>query len=115
MQSARIYCSARDQEVEVVFTDVPSEEGHATLPDVELVCLEIGHECTGGMCPVGAESAEVMASRLVHSGLAGRKLPTAHAHCDGCGRGTDLAVLPHNVVRCTECGTTAQWKTLTAE
>jgi hypothetical protein len=114
MQSARIYCSARDQDVQVVLTDVPSADGHANLPDVEIICLEIGERCTGSMCPIGAESPEAMAARLARSGLGLRRLPTVRAHCDGCERATDLAVLPRNFVACTECGTTSQWATLRA-
>jgi len=115
MQTECIFCSARDQNVQVVITDVPSQDGHATLPDSELVCLEIGEQCTGGMCPLGAEPAEVMASRLAHSGLSLRHLPTVHAHCDSCDRTTELVVLPKNFVTCTECGGTMKWKRLDAE
>jgi hypothetical protein len=115
MQTERIFCTARDQNVQVVITDLPSTDGHATLPDAELVCLEIGEQCTGGMCPLGAESAEVMASRLAHSGLALGHLPIVRAHCDACDRAADLIVLPKNFVTCSECGATSQWKELKAE
>jgi hypothetical protein len=115
MKTERIFCSACDHEVHVVLTDIPSTEGHATLPDVELVCLEIGETCTGSMCPLGAESPEVMASRLAHSGFAQRHLPTVQAHCDACDRATALYVLPKNFVSCSECGATRRWTVLQAE
>ncbi len=35
------YCSACDRQVEVVVKS-----------DDELVCLEVGHTCTGALCPI---------------------------------------------------------------
>ena len=114
MKSDCIYCSARDQNVHVVLQDEPAFDGHANIPDLGLVCLEIGEQCTGGMCPLGAEPASVMAARLVRSGLP-TSLPTVKAVCDGCDRTTDLAVLPKNLVICTECGTVTRWTVLRAD
>ena len=35
------YCSACDRQVEVV-----------VRPDEQVVCLEVGHTCTGALCPI---------------------------------------------------------------
>ena len=112
MKSQLIYCSACDREVQVVSTDAPKYDGQAPLLDADVVCLDIGRECTGSMCPICAQPPTEMARRLVRSGLQGYPHPTVHAQCDGCGRITDLLVLRGNYVTCTECGATSRWTVL---
>ena len=69
MKEMSIYCSARDQDVRIVMTDDPVHDAQATVFDSEIVCLEIGEKCTGGMCPLCAIPAEAMDARLAKSGL----------------------------------------------
>jgi hypothetical protein len=94
--------------VSVVITDDPSHEGHANLHDSEVVCLEIGHECTGNLCPVGATPPTVMAARLVRNGLLQAMEAGVVIRCAACG-----VVAPHMMVdgaymTCTECGATSE-------
>ena len=69
MREITMHCSCRDQEVRVVVTDDPVYDGQASLLDSEIICLEIGEKCSGGMCPLDAQPAAVMDLRLARSGL----------------------------------------------
>ena len=62
------YCSACDRDVRIAYTEAPVFEGQANLPDPEVLCMEIGHQCTGSLCPIGAQPPAVMAARLVRNG-----------------------------------------------
>ena len=46
------YCSACDRQVEVVVR--PGERVDPATGEVsdQIVCLEVGHSCTGALCPV---------------------------------------------------------------
>ncbi len=112
MRTIKAYCGARDQEVHLVLTDQPGAEGHATIHDAEVVCLEIGEQCTGSLCPIGAAPAAVMASRLVRNGLAGPERPRVRAICDGCDRVTEYIAIDRSYATCPECGTTVERLTL---
>lgn len=103
MKEMTIYCSARDQDVHVVLTDDPTHDAQAACFDAELVCLEIGDRCTGGMCPLCAQPSEVMDARLVKSGLAGGSHCHVSAKCDDCGRETDHVLSLGGYVTCAEC------------
>lgn len=106
MQTHIAYCSACDKDVRIVVTDEPSQDGHANLHDAEIVCLEIGHHCTGGMCPVGATSPTVMAARLVRNGLQTRMHPIITLDCAQCGGPTSFVVIDRERATCTQCSTT---------
>ena len=93
MKTQSAYCSACDKDVQIVITDEPSQDGHANLHDAEIVCLEIGHQCTGSMCPVGATSPTVMAARLVRNGLQTRLHPIVQAPCGVCERITSHVIV----------------------
>ena len=54
MKSQQLFCGACDRPVRVLITDTPTTEGQATADDAEVVCLEIGAQCTGNLCPLGA-------------------------------------------------------------
>lgn len=112
MHTIKAYCGARDQDVRLMLTDEPGSEGHATIHDAEVICLEIGAQCTGSMCPIGATSPAVMASRLVRNGLAGAEHPRVHASCDGCDRVTDYVAIDRSYATCPDCGTTVERLTL---
>ena len=64
MRDITIYCSARDQDVHVLVDHDPLDEGEPSLLESELYCLEIGHACSGAMCPLGAEPPAVLAASL---------------------------------------------------
>ena len=106
MQTHIAYCSACDRDVRVVVTDEPTHEGHANLPDSEVVCLEMGHHCTGNLCPIGATSPTVMAARLVRSGVRTLMMPLVTLDCATCGMPTSYVVLEPSQASCTQCGTT---------
>ena len=105
MQSHIEYCSACDRDVRIVVTDEPSRDGHANLHDSEVVCLEIGHRCTGGMCPIGAAPPTVMAARLVRNELYSRNRPVVTGECPSCNGPTTSVVIDPTQAVCTVCGT----------
>ena len=109
MKVQQMYCSGCDREVRVVLTAEPSVEGHATLPDAEFVCLEIGDQCTGALCPLFALPPEAMKARLVRSGYEVEGLKHFEGLCDGCDRITDMVVLNREYCLCTECGSWNRW------
>jgi hypothetical protein len=105
VQTQTAFCSACDKDVRIVITDEPSQDGHANLHESEIVCLEIGDHCTGGMCPIGAASPAIMAARLVRNGLQTVVQPMVTSLCPGCGRETRHIVASPGEATCLECGT----------
>lgn len=104
MQARTVFCSACDQDVKIMVTDVPSQDGHANLHDAEVVCLEIGHHCTGSLCPVGATSPTVMAARLVRTGLQTKLHPIVKRECLDCGMEREFIVIDKAHAVCSVCG-----------
>ena len=113
MQNQTAYCSACDKDVQIVITDEPSQDGHANVHDAEVVCLEIGDACTGGLCPIGATSPVVMAARLVRNGLQTIMQPVFEAPCATCGRTTTHVMVERSHAICEDCGTTTPRSELT--
>lgn len=107
MNTQKVFCSACDREVSVLFTDVPSTYGgQASVADTELVCLEMGERCNGALCPVCAVSSEAMAVRVAKSGMRPDQHATVRAVCDGCQREEELMLTRGGYVTCPECGAT---------
>ncbi|MDP2497993.1 MAG: hypothetical protein Q8W44_08440 [Candidatus Palauibacterales bacterium] len=53
MKTHVAYCSARDQQVRVVYKEeMPEDVRPSPHDDVGVVCLAHGEECTGDMCPL---------------------------------------------------------------
>ncbi|HEX6059572.1 MAG TPA: hypothetical protein VFZ11_11210 [Gemmatimonadaceae bacterium] len=109
MQQLTLYCPARDQDVRVVLTDEPVHDAQATVMDAELICLEIGDQCTGQLCPICAMPPEAVDVRLAKSGLRPEIRRKLAARCDACDRDTDLLLSSGGYVTCTECGATRRW------
>jgi len=109
MREITMFCSARDSDVRVLLTDEPAHEGQASLLDAEVICLEIGDKCTGGMCPICAMSPEAVDARLAKSGYHTENRRKVRGHCLGCDRDTELLSSFGGYFTCTECGTTAKW------
>lgn len=66
------YCSGRDQMVRVIRKSefLGLQDDGATGPHaVDLVCLEVGSECTGVVCPLFEVPRGDMAVRLREAGL----------------------------------------------
>jgi hypothetical protein len=106
MQEQVAYCAACDKDVHIVVTDDPSHDGHANLHDSEVVCLEIGESCTGGLCPIGATSPTVMAARLVRNGLQTIMQPVFQATCPSCACVSTHVIVERHHAICEACGTT---------
>ncbi len=64
MQRQWAYCSACDRQVEVLIR--PREEASADAGGSgdEIVCLEVGHTCTGALCPITDVPPEEMREAL---------------------------------------------------
>ena len=107
MKTQTAFCSACDRDVRILITDQPSQDGHANLHDSEIVCLEIGENCTGNLCPVGATSPAVMTARLIRNGLNTIMQPMVTARCPGCGRVTPQVLIQQAHAICSECGATS--------
>lgn len=103
------YCSACDHDVRIALPDEPlATDGHANVPDPEIVCLEIGSSCTGALCPIGAQPPRVMTARLVRSGLKPVFQPLIASQCERCQTVTSFAVIDPRYVTCTQCGLTVE-------
>ncbi len=109
MREITMFCSARDSDVRVLLTDEPTHEGQASLLDAEVICLEVGEKCTGGMCPICAMSPEAVDARLAKSGYRQEIRRKVLGHCLGCDYETELLSSVGGYFTCTECGTTAKW------
>ena len=110
------YCSACDHEVRIALPDQPVvPDGQASVPDPEIVCLEIGSSCTGAMCPIGAQPPSVMKARLVKSGLKPVLQPLVARACERCQTVTSFAVIDTMYGTCTQCGLTVEHRLRTAE
>ena len=106
------YCSHCEKKVEVTVTPEAPRRGQATLGNPgELVCLDFGDECDGGICPLAQLRPVVMAVRLARSGLR-EKWTTVRAACEGCGQVSDMKVLDREHAFCDLCGTTNTWMIL---
>ena len=107
------YCSACDRDVQIAFPTEPTvHDGQANVMDTEVVCLEIGHQCTGAMCPVGAQPPAVMAVRLIRSGVK----PIMHrlqvARCEACDSIEKFALIDATHATCTTCAHTVDRSSL---
>lgn len=108
MKTQLAYCSACDKDVHIVVTDEPSQDGHANVHDTAIVCLEVGHECTGSLCPIGATAPVVMAARLVRNGMQTVVQPIVLDDCASCGGTTNHVVIDASFRTCTDCGATTR-------
>lgn len=113
MKTTMAYCSACDRDVMIAMSDQPVFDGQANLPDPEVVCLEIGHKCTGSMCPIGAQPPAVMAVRLVRSGLKPVVQPLMAARCEQCDEVAQFALISDVLATCTTCGHSVDRRALT--
>jgi hypothetical protein len=108
MKAINAYCSACDQEVRLVLTDEPVQDGPSPIHDCEIVCLEIGERCSGALCPLGAVPPVVMAARLVRNGLQTEMQPIVKAHCPACDNSTDFVIVSREYCICSQCGRTSK-------
>lgn len=106
MREISMYCSGCDRNVRAVLTDEPREDAQAAIFDTEVICLEIGEQCTGSTCPVGAVSAEAMDARLAKSGLRPEIRRCLVGRCDRCDRDTEQLLSLGGYLSCSECGAT---------
>ena len=107
MKPRKIYCSACDREIDVLFTEEPHNlGGQAEVADAGVVCLEMGDRCTGGLCPVAAVSPDAMAVRVAKAGVRPEQHYNVRGMCDGCDREVNLMLTRGGYVTCPECGTT---------
>lgn len=58
------YCSACDRQVEVVIKPTDDQDPVTGEPIDALVCLEVGHTCTGALCPITDVTPDEMREAL---------------------------------------------------
>lgn len=106
MNKHMTYCAHCQKDVHFVVTPSPAHNGHATLPDGnQVVCLDFGHACEGGLCPLSGLPPMVMGVRLARSGEAkGEPWSVVHAVCEECSFPTEFKVLDAKSGLCTVCG-----------
>ncbi len=109
MKSHQLYCGACDRPVRVLITEAPSGEGQASVMDSEVVCLEIGANCTGNMCPLGAAEPSAMVRRIVRNGIPLNTLETVQAHCASCDNDAEMILYGDQKAACSVCGTSGRW------
>ena len=109
MKSHQLFCSACDREVRVMITDAPPAEGQATLHDEEVVCLEIGEQCTGVLCPISAVAPSAMVGRIMRNGLPLDGMRAVRSLCPSCGLEAEMVLHGEGRATCTACGNAARW------
>jgi len=103
------YCGACDRTVRVLVTEMASVEGQAPATDAELVCLEVGDKCTGGMCPVGAGGPSGMVRRIVQNGFPLDSLRISKGHCPSCDMDAEMIRFGQDQAGCSICGSIGRW------
>jgi len=58
------YCSACDRQVEVAMKPTGNQDPVTGEPIDTLVCLEVGHTCTGALCPITDATPDEMREAL---------------------------------------------------
>jgi hypothetical protein len=109
MKSHELYCGACDRPVRVLITEAPSAEGQASLEEAEVICLEIGTRCTGGMCPLGAAEPSAMIRRIVRNGIPLDTLETVTGRCPSCEADAEMILYGDGKAGCSVCGSTGRW------
>lgn len=64
METHWAYCSACDRQVEVAVRPAGHRDPETGEPLDALVCLEVGHTCTGALCPITDVPPEEMRGAL---------------------------------------------------
>jgi hypothetical protein len=109
MKSQNLFCSACDRPVRVLITDEPTSEGQAEVTDAEMICLEIGAQCTGHLCPLGAAEPGAMVRRIVRNGIPLDTLQTVKADCPFCFSQTEMILYGDGKAGCSACGADGRW------
>lgn len=109
MKSHQLFCGACDRPVRVLITEGVVGETQASITDAELICLEIGANCTGRMCPLGADEPGAMVRRIVRNGIPLDTLETVPAHCPVCDRDAEAILYGDGKAACSVCGTAGRW------
>lgn len=109
MKSHQLYCGACDRPVRVFITETPTAEGQASVTDAEVVCLEIGAQCNGNLCPLGAVEPNAMVRRLVRNGIPLSTLETVPAHCPSCDTDAEMVLYGDGKAACSVCGSSGRW------
>lgn len=109
MSERRLHCSACARPVRIVVTAPHELDGPPNLHDAEVVCLDVGEQCTGGRCPLGHVAPDAMVSRLIRDGQPLDGLRTVRATCPACDGYVEMVLYGEGHAACTVCGTPARW------
>ena len=106
MDKHMTYCTHCQKDVHFVVTPAHPHHGHASLPDGnQVVCLDFGRACDGGLCLLSGLPPIVMAVRLARSGEEKTEpWSVVHAVCKECSFPTEFKVLDAESGLCTVCG-----------
>lgn len=107
MNKRSTYCTHCQKNVHFVMTPTP-HDGQANLPEGhEVVCLDFGEACGGGICPLSGLPPIFMGIRLGRSGEERTEPWTVvNAVCEECSMPTELKVLDEKHGLCSVCGST---------
>jgi len=104
------YCGHCQKDVHFVVTPSPSHHAQANLPDGnQVVCLDFGECCDGGVCPLSGLPPVAMGVRLARSGV--RKTEpwaVVQAVCEECSFPTEFKVLDEQSGLCSVCGSVSR-------
>lgn len=104
MRNHRVFCSACDRDVNVILTDVPAvPDGQASIPDSEVVCLDINAKCSAALCPIGTQPPAVMVARLARFDPGHPAHKRVRARCGGCQMEQDLIEVDRTLALCPVC------------
>lgn len=109
MRTRSAYCSTFHRDVKIAIPDESADDGAARVPGPQLVCLDIGHQCTGGFCPLGQTDSAEMAVRLARHGLQTSKNALVTLACPACRVATTFVVIDELQAMCTDCGSMSDW------
>ena len=109
MGERQLHCSVCARPVRIVVTAPHELDGPPNLYDAEVVCLDVGEQCTGGRCPLGHVAPDAMVSRLIRDGQPLDGLRTVRATCPACDGNVEMVLYGEGHAACTVCGTPARW------
>lgn len=109
MSSHQLHCDACARPVRIMVTAPHALDGPPNMHDAEVICLDVGEQCTGGRCPLGKVEPDAMVSRLIRNGLPLDGMKSVFTLCPACDSQAEMVLYGDGHAACTVCGTPARW------